>query len=78
MKTKALILALLLTGCAATTNPERESGARWTNAGAGALLGCVLTGPFCILPIVPIIGAIVGGMVTVDGHEKKEQVKVEP
>jgi hypothetical protein len=68
---------LLCSGCA-TTNKDTEASARWKNAGIGAAIGCVVTGPFSLLPVGPMIGAIIGGVVSVDGEEKATaEVKTE-
>lgn len=38
----------------------QNSGAKGQNAAVGAVTGCVLTGPFCLLGVGPLIGALVG------------------
>jgi len=73
MKAKILLtgLVMLLSGCVTASGTTSESSARWKNAGIGAAIGCIATGPFCLLPVGPIIGAIIGGVSSVE--EKKEE-----
>ena len=42
----------------------QDSNAKTTNAATGAVVGCILTGPFCLIPIGPAIGALIGAGTT--------------
>ena len=68
-----VLLAAVLSGCVTATGGNTEASARWKNAGIGAAIGCVATGPFCLLPVGPAIGALIGGMSSVE--EKTEESK---
>jgi hypothetical protein len=77
-KTKLLLIGLMLvglSGCVTAGGTTSESSARWKNAGIGAAIGCVATGPFCALGIGPVIGAVIGGVKSVE--ERKEEPEVE-
>ena len=64
--TSLLLAAILFVGCATVNDDRTETKARWLNAGQGALIGCVVTGPFCLIPVGPIVGAIIGGNLSVE------------
>jgi hypothetical protein len=73
-----LVLACVLSGCVTATGGTSESSARWKNAGIGAAIGCVATGPFCALGIGPVIGAVIGGVSSVDEKKDAEGEKLAP
>jgi hypothetical protein len=37
-----------------------KQNARGQNMAAGAAMGCVLTGPFCLFGVGPLIGGVIG------------------
>lgn len=80
MATKIIfgLVMLGLSGCVTATEGTTESSARWKNAGIGAAIGCVATGPFCALGVGPVIGAIIGGVKSVDSKETEPEAKLEP
>jgi hypothetical protein len=80
MKAKILLtgLVMLLSGCVTASGTTSESSARWKNAGIGAAIGCVATGPFCALGIGPVIGAVIGGVSSVDEKKDAEGEKLAP
>ena len=39
---------------------HEENQARSSNTSMGALIGCIVTGPFCLLGVGPVIGAAIG------------------
>lgn len=66
VKVAAVLLAVTIAGCTTASPETSETKARWSNAGQGAAIGCIVTGPFCILGIGSLVGAIIGGNVSVE------------
>jgi uncharacterized protein YceK len=48
----------------ARQSDAQNSNAKTTNAATGAVTGCVVTGPFCLLLVGPAIGALIGAGMT--------------